>query len=340
MQKNRSVLIAKLLILTSFILFVLSAVVYSFENKEVAQPKDDVEKQSSEQVNITVKGNNLEEDNTSDVQVEDNSSNDNDIQEEVIPNVEESTPIPDVVPNENYVPEVSERISISEEIANARQSIENFYGIKIFYGNETAGYRVGGLDTYCETDEYTIKAALDSLVSAIEMYPYGFFQEIKNGGIPLNLYLIRNYSASGVTGATNAFNNRADISISLQYNFKDSFNHEVFHYIEKYIKKNGDNFNSWDTLNPYNFKYNAINGSLSYNRTFSSDAPFVNNYAQTSAEEDRASTFEYMMADNKASCLNKDKTVWRKALLLAQKLDLTFNTVSPNITEYWERFIY
>ena len=80
MPKNRSVLIAKLLILTSFILFVLSAVVYSFENKDVAQPKDDVEKQSSEQVNITVKGNNLEEDNTSDVQVEDNSSNDNDIQ--------------------------------------------------------------------------------------------------------------------------------------------------------------------------------------------------------------------------------------------------------------------
>ena len=46
-----------------------------------------------------------------------------------------------------------------------------------------------------------------------------------------------------------------------------------------------------------------------------------------------------MMADSKASCLNHGKTVWRKANLIKNTLEAVFSTVSPNITEYWERFI-
>ena len=351
MSKINSILIAKILIFISFILFLSSAIFYYYENKNLVNSKQTKSLDpTQEEINITTKGEdvqeNLPESNGSleneVVPIEDNNltNNDNDIassNNQMEPNY---VPDPNFNVNDNSNEELSNELSISEVNNNLRNTIQDNYGIKILYGNETSGYRVGGLQTYPEEDEYTIQSTLKSLANLMEVYPYGFFQEIKAGGIPLTLYLINSYSESGVTGATNAFNNKADISIALKYEFAESFNHEVLHYIEKFIKKNGDNFNSWITLNPFNFKYGSINGNLSYNKTFSADAPFVNNYAQASAEEDRASTFEYMMAPTKASCLNKEKTVWRKAEFIAQKIDLVFNTVSPNVTEYWERFIY
>ena len=66
---------------------------------------------------------------------------------------------------------------------------------------------------------------------------------------------------------------------------------------------------------------------------------FVNNYAQTSEAEDRASTFEYMMANSKASCLNQNQPVWKKAKTMAQAMDAALTTCSPNIVDYWERFL-
>lgn len=351
MSKINSILVAKILIFTSFILLVWSVVIYTEENNVSVDPKKSISlNPNQEEIKITNKGdtNNIEpfsneqanNENTDDfVNIPNNNTpiteeNGNNTVEVPVPNEDNS--------NFNVAPVVPEEVkpSLSDINNNLRNTIQNNYGITILYGNETFNYKVGGLTTYVETNENNINNALNSLANIMELYPYGFFQEIKNGGIPLTLYLIQSYSEAGVTGATNAFNNRADISIALQYDFADSFNHEVLHYIEKFIKKKGDNFNSWSTLNPFNFKYGSVNSTLSYNKTFSADAPFVNNYAQTSAEEDRASTFEYMMTQTKASCLNMEKTVWRKADFLAQKIDLAFNTVSPNILEYWERFIY
>lgn len=230
--------------------------------------------------------------------------------------------------------------SIDEINNNLRLQLQETYGFTLYYGIETLGYSVGGLSTYPVFDPYTIQSALNSLADTISKYPSGFFQEMKNGGIPLTLRLIQRYSNGGVTGVTNVSNSRAEISISLDYSFAESFNHEVFHYIEKFITKNGGGFNNWNTLNPQDFIYGNINNSLSYNKTYSEDASFVNNYAQTSESEDRASTFEYMMAATKASCLNSGKTINLKARNMADQVDLIYNTVSPYTTEYWERFLY
>ena len=352
MLKNHGILIAKILIFISFILLVWSVIIYIGESQTIVDPKKGKSlNPNQEEVNITSKDDtniNTENDKHNLTTEKDGTVSENSQPNQIIPTPNNQSTAPTETENYNQTPVEPEvpvtppttQSSITEINNNLRNTIQNNYGIKILYGEETRGYRVGGLNTSVVYNEYTIQNALNDLNSTIKVYPYGFFQEIKNGGIPLTLYLIDGYSSPGVTGATNAYNNRADISISLQYSFAESFNHEVFHYMEKYIKKNGDNFNSWSSLNPIDFRYGNINGNLSYNRTFSADSPFVNNYAQSSAEEDRASTFEYMMSNTKASCLNNEKTVWRKAEFLAQKIDLTFNTVSPNIIEHWERFIY
>ena len=359
MFKNHSILIAKILIFISFILLVWSVIIYNEENQALVDPsKGRSLNPTQEETNITSKDN-VDIESNADNESENHAKNNSSSKKENSDSTSSQQQNSSEPSNQNQDQNSSENAnsnqnqatppavttpapqpSITEINNNLRTTIQNNYGITILYGEETNGYSVGGLRTNVEYNEYTIQNALNSLNATMAIYPYGFFQEIRNGGIPLTLYLIKNYSTPGVTGATNAFNNRADISISLDYSFVESFNHEVFHYMEKYIKKNGDNFNSWSSLNPIDFRYGNINGNLSYNRTFSADSPFVNNYAQSSGEEDRASTFEYMMGNSKASCLNYEKMVWRKAQFLAQKIDLTFNTVSPNITEHWERFIY
>ena len=163
---------------------------------------------------------------------------------------------------------------------------------------------------------------------------------MRAGGIPLTVFLINNYSDRQVTGVTDSNYSYANISIAALYPFEESFFHESYHYIERYLFKNNASFGSaWYMLNPGGSYSGNINRSLSYDSTYLSSAPFVNDYAQTSPEEDRASTFEYMMANSKASCLNNGNVVWRKARMMSSTIDAVFNTVTPNTVEYWERFL-
>ncbi len=231
-------------------------------------------------------------------------------------------------------------VTIEQTNNQLRKEIENEYGITIRYGEETRGYSVAGISTEVIADQTVITDQLIRLREALSLYPKGLFREIKNGGIPLTIMLIKKYSDGTVTGITDSSYTDAVISISADYAFEDSFYHESYHYIERYLLKKGANYNSWDSLNPSNFAgWGTIDGSLSYSNTFLPTSPFVNNYAQTEAVEDRASTFEYMMAPSKASCLNKGNVVWKKATLLADTIDLVLSSVSPDVTEYWERYL-
>lgn len=233
----------------------------------------------------------------------------------------------------------SSQLSTNDPNNSLRLSIQNSYGVTIKYGSETEGYQVGGLSTISLVDSNVIQENLNRLKNAMSLYPDGFWKEIKNGGIPLTIYLIDRYSTYGVTGVTDSNYNRAIISIAVQYGFEESFYHESYHYIERYMMKKRYNYTTWTSYNPMDFSYGTINSDRSYNRTFSQDVYFVNDYAQTSEAEDRASTFEYMMDTSKASCLNKGKPVWRKASQMSIAIDAVMNSVSPSAVEYWERFL-
>lgn len=223
---------------------------------------------------------------------------------------------------------------------NYRNSIEKKYGISIKYGNEINGYTVAELKTIPLTNELQISNYLSMLDGNLAYYPKGFFKEIKNSGFNASIYLIKKFSADDVTGITNSTNKNVVISIATEYQFKESIHHELYHYIEKYMYSKGVKYPTWDSLNPAKFKYGNPNSTLSFSYTASDNAPFVNNYAQVSAEEDRASTFEYMTADNKSGCLNNGKPIWLKAKYICEQIDTVFSSVTPSKTEYWERFVY
>ena len=219
-----------------------------------------------------------------------------------------------------------------------RINIENQYNVNIIYGSETNGYVVGGMSTSAISNQNRISSALNSLRTCLSRYPTNLFNEI-HAVYPLNIYLIDKYSTPNVTGVTDSSNRTVNISIATAYPFDVSLHHELYHYIEHYMFARGASFNTWNSLNPSGFNYGNVNTNLAYSRTLSPDAYFVNEYAMYSDAEDRASTFEYMTSGSKASCLNSGKPVNLKAKYMAQTMEYYINSVSPSVTEYWERFL-
>jgi len=234
--------------------------------------------------------------------------------------------------------------NLSQEQINLqlKEEMESISGITIYYGNDIGNYLIGGMSTTPLIDSKEIYQSLLQLNSAINLYPKDFFKEYEEKGIHLIIYLVKNYSIDNVTGVTDTSSNNVSISLAADYPIIESFHHEAYHYIDYCIEKSGGLYTVWDNLNPHEFSYNgglSYDKSLSYSSTVSKDSYFVNNYAQTSASEDRASTFEYMMINNKPNCLDFGTPIWMKARYISQQIDLFFDTVSPSVLEYWERYI-
>ena len=230
--------------------------------------------------------------------------------------------------------------SIEEVNNNLRKSIETSYGITVRYGVETNGYTVAGLSTVRLTDSNRINQLLNELNNNLALYPSGFFDETKQAGYTLTIYLIKQYSQQNVTGITDSTTPNILISLATDYSFTESLHHEIYHYIEKYMYAKGANYTTWNTLNPIGFNYGETNNTYSYVSTGNINASFVNTYAQTDQYEDRASTFEYMMDDTEAGCLQTGTPIWKKAKYISEQIDAVFQTVSPNVLEYWERYVY
>ena len=242
----------------------------------------------------------------------------------------------DVIENTPITPEESNYV--------LKMDIEKKYGVKIIYGAETEGYSIPyenqNISTTPVYDTNLINNSLIKLKNSLNLYPDGLFKEIKDGGIPLTVILINSFSDNLITGVTDSSYSSASIVVAVAYPFEETFYHESYHYIERYMFKRGANFNSWNSMNPSNFNYGTVFRDLSYSNTFRADAYFVNTYAQTDDKEDRASTFEYMMAPSKALCLNNGNPVWQKAVFMSRTIEATLDSASPNNTEYWERFLY
>lgn len=253
-------------------------------------------------------------------------------------NTTPSTPIPDPTPTPEPTPDST---PVVDPLTNYRKQIEDTYGIKVLYGSETNGYVVGSLGTTAITDTNVMKSTLEQLNTALSMYPNGFFREFSKQNMSLNVYLIKNYSAENVTGVTDFAPRRTIISIATDFPFDESFHHEMLHYIEHYIESAGGGFTAWNSFNPLDFTYGVENSSYSYSKTGTPGSYFVNNYAQTSANEDRASTFEYMTASVKYSCYDSnDYPIWKKSNYLSTMIETYFTTVSSSVVDYWERYIY
>jgi len=329
MKRRISLIVAILLIFVSFFC-ILYGVYYSFNgNKNLPSDinitTDATIEEEKDNINITIK-------DTNDT-IKDNTNNN---QNTVVSPDTNSNNINNYTTN-NSSEESSTDLSVIN--SNLRNSIKEKYGIVVKYGEETNNYSVGDLSTVMVTDNVIINNSLSKLNYDLSLYPVDFFKEFNKKGLSLNIYLIKRYSLDNVTGITDSTSKKVVISIATDYSFSESLHHEIYHYIENYIYLNGGSYSTWNQLNPGDFKYGTANYQLAYTKTNRADSYFVNMYAMESEFEDRASTFEYMMATNKISCLNYGNTIYLKANYMSNQIDLFFDTVTSNTTEYWERHL-
>lgn len=353
MKVKTNMFLARLLIILSLFLIMIGAIV-QYRNTYVMHPIDDVVVVDNDTGGISITP--IDKDNL--------SGNKETVKPSpsptptLKPETPKPSPSPSIGPSPSFTPTPSpspkpspspspvvptEKDDVPTESdlnIKLRKSLEQRYGISIKYGDETSGYKVGGMWVSPVEDEAIVTEALNELNKGLALYPSGFFAEMLNGGFPLTINLIKRFSIANVTGVTDSSNNNIVISIATDYDIDNTIHHELYHYIEKYIFSTGFKFTSWDTLNPSDFVYGTVNSDYSYAKTFADNSFFVNNYAQTDQYEDRASTFEYMMMNNKASCFNYGNPVWLKAKKMSEQIDYFFETVSPYVTEYWERFVY
>lgn len=316
--------ITKIILLFSFILIFTGLFIYISDEKKYQ------ENNNSQEIVYNPPPDNIKIDDTSKNTDASKSS----------PTTEEKKPAQNKPePQKEEILEKNTPLSIEQRNDRQRSILETTYDIAIRYGEETRDYTIGGMGTTTIDDPQVIKGVLDELETSLELYPDGFFREFSKKGLYLTIYLIDKYTTDNVTGVTDPRTNNVTISIATAYPFEDSFHHEVFHYIERYIKLNGGTFNSWEVFNPSNFVYGQENLDYSYANTLAVDSYFVNSYAETAADEDRASTFEYMMSNRKALFFEKDTPIMNKAKYIADVVDLFFTTVNSSTVEYWERYL-
>ncbi len=341
MTKEKQITLAKVLLSFSLVLILLG-IAFHLENQTILNPITNthvIGQAENTDINITttetpVPQTEAGQEVTSPENPNAENSNTNNQTQTQTPNTSTKTPQQPQQTPQAPTP------SIETTNDNLRRSIENTYGITVRYGVETNGYTVAGLSTVRLTDSNRINQLLNELNSNLALYPTGFFNETKQAGYTLTIYLIKQYSQANVTGITDSTSKNILISLATDYSFTESLHHEIYHYIEKYMYAKGANYTTWNTLNPVGFNYGNTNNSYSYVSTGNINASFVNNYAQTDQYEDRASTFEYMMDDTEAGCLQTGTPIWKKAKYISEQIDAVFQTVSPNVLEYWERYVY
>lgn len=240
----------------------------------------------------------------------------------------------------NFTKEVTEIAITPQRIASFKNSIENKFYITIKYDyDEVKNYSTGGYSVIPMEDLNAIYSSLENLQNCLSVYPNGFFKEMRDGGFPLTVYLVKRFNIVNVTGISSKANSSANICIATDYPFESTFHHENFHYMEYYINKKGGQFTNWNNYNPSNFKYGNYEQTLVYELTNSAYSYFVNSYSQADALEDRACTFEYLMASNKISPLNQNNNIWKKGKAISSMIEYFYKTVNSNTIEYWERFL-
>ncbi len=248
---------------------------------------------------------------------------------------------------------------LSDELLAYRDELEQKYGIILYLGTEVAAT---AFDYECEAvfDEERIYRALEALENAFALYPEGFLEQLKSHDIKtLGFYL-----AGTLRGKYNntldyaggfALQNGYEQSIVLDiygWDLKDTIIHEMSHWIDLYIDEcEMFNFevsyrNEFEALNPEEFQYNYGYETTSKYEKYVYDSAgtdydkyyFIDAYAQSNANEDRARCFEYMLKECNTEYL-KCPHIYEKMSCMAKYIRKYFDTTNWPEQTSWEKVL-
>jgi len=216
-----------------------------------------------------------------------------------------------------YEPELLEAAGneVSEELYNRAAALSENYGMRILIADQ-CDTLIGSYVIEPEEQgaaEATVSHALDALEKALRAYPDGFFKQLLHDHYrQIEIQLLQGSIYSDTMSSASGFvhheapgkfimglkiNGAEDSIIPLEQTIYHEFSHIIDRYLAFEAQYRDDALYSpetWLSLNPEGFVYtgdgDAIYGSVSAYRDY-----FVDDYACTDEEEDRARTLEYAM---------------------------------------------
>lgn len=244
--------------------------------------------------------------------------------------------------NENNKPSVESPKEEVDEVDVLRKQIQNTYGITIKYGKELGAYKPKRLKPTILEDKEKIKKELNLINNELKKYPKGFFREFS--GMPLTIYLVSSVPGNVFSGFTDReFMSDIKITLTENYFFEYTLNHEIMHYIDAYleIKMYPNNpYDEYIALNPVGFNYGQVNKTYNYgNNGNIKGAYFISDYAQSAVREDRAELFKNMITRvyKPAGMFDNNEVLQKKALIIDKQIRQYFKSASGTV--YWDKII-
>lgn len=207
---------------------------------------------------------------------------------------------------------------IPDYIEEKRLAFEEKHDMYLYLGAEVFTSPFDYRLTICENWNM-ISDAIDTIDKVLNLYPEGFFEQLKYGDIKtLGIYLCggftktNDYSIDDAIALATYFDYERALALDLNYSYEleRTLVHEISHWIDKRIIA-AENFSerdsfdeAWCALNPSDFSYmdSYVSGRYKWKYVFDekdlSNAYFVDGYSQTYPTEDRARVFEHLMFPN------------------------------------------
>lgn len=315
------------------------------DSEENKKDSDEVKKDENKKASENTKKDNQVTDNKT-ANKEENKTSNNQNKDTNTNNTKPSTPFSNK-DNENNKPSdnnnfVEKPKEENDEVDTLRKKIENTYGITIKYGNELGSYRPKRLTPTILNDKEKIKKELNLINNELKKYPTGFFRDFS--GMPLTIYLVSSVPGNVFSGFTDReFMSDIKITLTENYFFEYTLNHELMHYIDAYLEIKMYPANPYDeymALNPLDFNYGTINKNYNYgNNGVIKGAYFIDDYAQSSVREDRAELFKNMITRlyKPAGMFDNGEILQKKAFIIDKQIRQYFK--SANGTTYWDKII-
>ena len=247
----------------------------------------------------------------------------------------------------NYIPDYLDK---------HRKELEEKYNMYIYLGSEVFATRTSYLLTCCMSP-YEMDKALYIVDEVFSLYPEGFFEQIKYGGIKtIGVYLCNGFTKNSSYGidtaialaGTDGYERFLVIDISDSSDLRRNIIHEISHWADNRIIQQDivDDVNfeeEWSKLNPEDFYYMDDYNKTSpfYRYTYSSakeKAYFVDTYSMSKATEDRARLFEYLMRFDKEYDREflKSEAMRKKLHFYFENIRRCFNTTDWPDETIWE----
>lgn len=258
---------------------------------------------------------------------------------------------------DNFIIDKRNESNIETENKMYLKNIRADYGIKVKFGKEIEEF-AKKVNATAQYDKNIVNQNLKGIYEALSKYPMDVFEMSKSKKYPITIILLDTFHDDNLALAARTRTNEFRLYISNTEKFERAFHHEMYHLIEYYMADTRRNlYDSWNELNPLDFKYQkdisklnndyvfaSLTGNLMDEESLKQDVPgenneveennpyFVTMYSKVTQKEDRAEIFaEMMISTKKPKYLYRDQNIRKKAELMNE-------TIIKNVTS--QEFFY